>query len=80
VSGDYLALAVSLKEEAMRKRMRASANRLRRALMILSALIAGGSTWPAMAQPERFSAGEVARRAVERRAVEAVIWGMPAVN
>jgi hypothetical protein len=31
-----------------------------------------------MAQP--FSAGELARRAIERRAVEAVIWGMPAVN
>ena len=28
--------------------------------------------------PER--AAELARRAIERRAVEAVIWGMPAVN
>jgi len=27
-----------------------------------------------------FSAGELANRAIERRAVEAVIWGMPAVN
>ena len=26
------------------------------------------------------SSGEIARRAIERRAVEAVIWGMPAVN
>ena len=26
------------------------------------------------------SPGELARRAIERRAVEAVIWGMPAVN
>ena len=52
--------------------------RFRQALLILSALIAGGNPWPVMAQP--FSAGELARRAVERRAVEAVIWGMPAVN
>jgi hypothetical protein len=29
---------------------------------------------------ENFSAEELNRRAVERRAVEAVIWGMPAVN
>ena len=27
-----------------------------------------------------FSADELARRTIERRAVEAVIWGMPAVN
>jgi hypothetical protein len=33
---------------------------------------------PALAQ--HFSAEELARRTVERRAVEAVIWGMPAVN
>ena len=31
-----------------------------------------------MAQP--FSSEELARRTVERRAVEVVIWGMPAVN
>jgi len=29
---------------------------------------------------ENFSAEELKRRAIERRAVEAVIWGMPAVN
>jgi hypothetical protein len=29
---------------------------------------------------ENFSAEELARRTIERRAVEAVIWGMPAVN
>jgi hypothetical protein len=52
--------------------------RFRQAPLILSALIAGGNLWSAMAQP--FSAGELARRALERRAVEAVIWGMPAVN
>ena len=30
------------------------------------------------AQP--FSPDDLTRRAIERRAVEAVIWGMPAVN
>jgi hypothetical protein len=29
---------------------------------------------------ENFSPDELNRRAIERRAVEAVIWGMPAVN
>jgi hypothetical protein len=32
------------------------------------------------AQAQNYSAEELHRRAVERRAVEAVIWGMPAVN
>jgi hypothetical protein len=32
------------------------------------------------ADARQFSANEIARRTVERRAVEAVIWGMPAVN
>ena len=32
------------------------------------------------AQAQKFSADNLARRTVERRAVEAVIWGMPAVN
>src|SRR5277367_4379875 len=32
------------------------------------------------ATPEGFSAEDLARRAIERRAVEAVIWSMPAVN
>jgi hypothetical protein len=30
--------------------------------------------------PPRFSSDELARRTIHRRAVEAVIWGMPAVN
>jgi hypothetical protein len=34
----------------------------------------------ASAQAQSFSAEDLARRTVERRAVEAVIWGMPAVN
>ena len=32
------------------------------------------------AHPQTYSAEDLARRAVERRAVEAAIWGMPAVN
>jgi hypothetical protein len=34
----------------------------------------------ASAQAQNFSAEDLARRTIERRAVEAVIWGMPAVN
>jgi hypothetical protein len=34
----------------------------------------------ASARAQGFSAEDLARRAIERRAVEAVIWGMPAVN
>src|SRR5262245_25288862 len=32
------------------------------------------------ADTENFSAVDLARRAVHRRAIEAVVWGMPAVN
>src|SRR3984885_14529808 len=34
----------------------------------------------ASAQAQNYSADDLARRTIERRAVEAVIWGMPAVN
>src|ERR1700757_1847379 len=34
----------------------------------------------ASAHAQNFSAQDLARRSIERRAVEAVIWGMPAVN
>ena len=34
----------------------------------------------ASAQAQSISAEDLARRTIERRAVEAVIWGMPAVN
>jgi hypothetical protein len=34
----------------------------------------------ASANAQDFSSEELARRTVHRRAVEAVIWGMPAVN
>jgi hypothetical protein len=52
--------------------------RFRQALLIVSALVASGNPWPGMAQ--KFSTADLARRAIERRAVEAVTWGMPAVN
>ena len=32
------------------------------------------------AQVQSFSTEDLSRRTIERRAVEAVIWGMPAVN
>jgi hypothetical protein len=49
---------------------------MRRLLLAVMVLI--GAVAPAVA--DGFSPEELARRAVERRAVEAVIWGMPAVN
>ena len=45
-------------------------------LILLTALIASRGRSPARA----FSAEDLARRTVERRAVESVIWGMPAVD
>jgi hypothetical protein len=40
-----------------------------------------GLIWAAVsADAQQFSADDLTRRMVERRAVEAVIWGMPAVN
>jgi hypothetical protein len=41
---------------------------------------ATGAASPAPQQPGKLTADEVTARAVERRAFEAVIWGMPAVN
>jgi hypothetical protein len=32
------------------------------------------------AHAQNLSADDLARRTIERRAVEAIIWGMPAVN
>ena len=60
--------------------MSGSRIRHRGAQLILSAIVAGGTALLAVAQAQQFSAEELARRAIERRAVEAVIWGMPAVN
>jgi hypothetical protein len=45
-----------------------------RAIVVALAFVIGA--WPAHAQ----NSSELARRAIERRAVEAVVWGMPAVN
>ncbi len=48
---------------------------IRTALAACALICAAAAT-----QAQDFSADELARRAIERRAVEAVIWGMPAVN
>jgi hypothetical protein len=47
----------------------------RAALAALTSILMAAS-----AHAQNFSADDLARRAIERRAVEAVIWGMPAVN
>lgn len=47
--------------------------------MVLTALALGFAALPAQAA-QNDSADELAHRAMERRGVEAVIWGMPAVN
>ena len=44
-------------------------------IALLALMFAGGS-----AEAQSYSPEELARRAQERRAVEAVVWGMPAVN
>jgi hypothetical protein len=44
----------------------------------LAALVVACASTPSLA--DGASPSELARRAIERRAVEAVIWGMPAVN
>ena len=51
-----------------------------RAKLIFGALLlaTAGAAAPAPAQP--LSPEDLARRTIERRAIEAVIWGMPAVN
>jgi hypothetical protein len=50
--------------------------------MILGVLLLATAAFgvPACARAQTLSADDLARRTVERRAVEAVIWGMPAVN
>jgi hypothetical protein len=51
------------------------------ARILSTALLAFGLLSNALAAPPQgFSAPELQRRSVERRAVEAVLWGMPAVN
>jgi hypothetical protein len=51
---------------------------MRRAALAALAFICAETT--AGAQAQNLSAEDLARRNIERRAVEAVIWGMPAVN
>src|SRR6476661_9329271 len=48
-----------------------------RMLVVCIGLAAAAST---SAQAQNFSADDLARRTIERRAVEADVWGMPAVN
>jgi hypothetical protein len=69
--------------------MRGPTIRIAWALLVLPGLIAcqagpsnhGAPITPSAPGPApRLSAEDLARRTVERRAVEAVIWGMPAVN
>ena len=48
--------------------------------LTLSSLLLLVSLAPLTGHTQNFSAEELARRTLERRAVEAVIWGMPAVN
>jgi len=58
------------------------------ALPVAASAQQGGSGSPGVTQPARagaaadppFSSAQLAERALHRRAVEAVIWGMPAVN
>jgi hypothetical protein len=49
---------------------------MKRTVIAALALIGAGAS----ASAQTFSSGDLARRTIERRAVEAVIWGMPAVN
>ena len=54
-----------------------------RPILAALALLCVASTdtmWPASVQAQAVSPEELARRTIERRAVEAAIWGMPAVN
>jgi hypothetical protein len=47
----------------------------------LQGVVALALVWAAnSASAQNLSVEDLARRAIERRAVEAVIWGMPAVN
>jgi hypothetical protein len=49
--------------------------------MIRAFLVALALLWsPQATRAQNSSDGDLARRTIERRAIEAVIWGMPAVN
>ena len=49
---------------------------MRRLIFAAAALVMAAG----LAHAQDFSPSELQKRAIERRAVEAVIWGMPAVN
>ncbi len=56
---------------------------MKRTALVLLAALGTASLAPAPtlgSEPQSFTAEDLARRAIKRRAVEAVIWGMPAVN
>ena len=65
---------MSTKQSRMALRSRQATRRA-----IFPAILAFAST-TMVAQAQALSADDLARRTIERRAVEAVIWGMPAVN
>jgi hypothetical protein len=53
------------------------------AALLAAGVLLGGRTIPAVAQgkqPSPFTPAQLAERTLHRRAVETVIWGMPAVN
>ena len=49
---------------------------MKKALLVAFAFLCAAGA----ARAQSLSADDLARRTIERRAVEAVIWGMPAVN
>jgi hypothetical protein len=49
---------------------------MKRAVLVALAVLCAGVA----AHAQNYSADDLAKRAVERRGVEAMIWGMPAVN
>ena len=49
---------------------------MKRAVLVALAVLRAGVA----AHAQNYSADDLAKRAVERRGVEAMIWGMPAVN
>jgi hypothetical protein len=56
---------------------------MKRTTLAALALLCVTSTdamWSASVQAQAFSSEELARRTIERRAIEAINWGMPAVN
>lgn len=53
---------------------------LRSSLQAVGLVVLLSCGWPLPASSQGYTAEELGRRSIERRAVEAVIWGMPAVN